>query len=218
MALLLSPICLGLILGPKVLGLRGEPWYYVTHWGYLSNIANKGLKGLWGSWWHQTFRFAFAAPSNYLIKHGYVKARSMPAKVLALLFAFTISGFLHFCGSITQFPKTLPTNPPVFFILQALGILLQITGYGLLAPYVSQAPKLLRQASNVLFTCAWLFWTSWWLADDFARGGVWLYEPIPFSPLRGLGLGQKGDGWWCWGDFRPHYHAGKHWWDSGLAI
>lgn len=52
MVFLLAPILFCLLLGPKVLGLRGEPWQYSTTWGSFSNIMNKGLNGLWGSWWH----------------------------------------------------------------------------------------------------------------------------------------------------------------------
>jgi hypothetical protein len=29
-------------------------------------------------------------------------------------------------------------------------------------------------------------------------GVLVIYEPIPISPLRGLGFGVEGDGWWCW--------------------
>jgi len=29
---------------------------------------------------------------------------------------------------------------------------------------------------------------------QFARGGLWLYKPVPVSPLRALGLGVRGDG------------------------
>jgi hypothetical protein len=56
------------------------------------------------------------------------------------------------------------------------------------------------------------------MGDDFARGGVWLFEPIPVSPLRGLGFGQEGDRWWCWGHIGVGWYTGKHWWESGIAF
>ncbi|KAH8602683.1 hypothetical protein B0O99DRAFT_603956 [Bisporella sp. PMI_857] len=218
MALLFSPLGLCLLLGPRYLGLRGEPWYYPTNWGSFSNITNKGLNGLWGSWWHQIFRFIFAAPTNFLISNGYVKPRSWYAKLLALFFAFGISGSLHGSGSITQFPRTKPFHPPTFFALQALGIVLQTTCCNILHGRLKRVPTALRQFGNVVFTFGWLFLTADWIIDDFARGGVWLLEPIPFSPLRGMGFGMPGDGWWCWGDLGIYWHSGKHWWESGIAI
>src|SRR6266536_1854008 len=88
MVFILAPLGFSLIFGPEILGLRAESWYYPTTWGSFSNILDKGLNGLWGSWWHQTFRFAFSAPSNYLIANGHLKARSPAARILALVFAF----------------------------------------------------------------------------------------------------------------------------------
>lgn len=218
MAFSLMPLYMGLLHGPRVFGLRAEPWYFPSYWGSLSNITDKGLNGLWGGWWHQTFRFVFAAPTNYLIKNGYVKARSTTAKIIALLFAFGISGFLHAGASISQPPKTYPWAPPIFFMLQALGIYIQSTLSSLFAPQLSKLPNVVWQAGNVLFTCAWLFSTGWILVDDFSRGGVWLYEPIPISPLRGLGFGVEGDGWWCWEHIGVAWYKGKHWWESGIAL
>jgi hypothetical protein len=218
MAFALMPLWLGLLHGPRVFGLRAEPWYFPSYWGSFSNITEKGLNGLWGGWWHQTFRLAFSAPSNYLIANGYVEARSMKAKVLALFFAFGISGFLHRWGSITQVPETHPWAPPAFFMLQAVGIFIQTTFTSTFRHQLSKLPKVVGQAGNLLFTFAWLVGTGWILVDDFSRGGVWLYEPIPISPLRGLGFGVQGDGWWCWEHIGVSWYTGKHWWESGIAL
>jgi hypothetical protein len=218
MVFLLAPIGFSLILGPQVLGLRAEPWYYPTTWGSFSMILNKGLNGLWGSWWHQTFRFAFSAPSNFLINNGYIKAKSIASRMGALFFAFGISGLLHSGGSISQFPPTNPYQAPIFFMLQALGIFLQTTACSILHPLIKNFPHPIRQAGNFLFVFGWLFWTGWWLTDDFARGGIWLYEPIPVSPLRGLGFGERDAGWWCWEHIGVGWYTGKHWWESGITV
>lgn len=65
--LLLNPI-----LGPKYLGLHGEIWYYHTAFGSFHNITNYGLAGFWGGFWHQSFREAFTAPSDYLVRKGWL--------------------------------------------------------------------------------------------------------------------------------------------------
>jgi len=54
--------------------------------------------------------------------------------------------------------------------------------------------------------------------DDFARDRLWLYEPVPVSPLRALGLGVRGDGWWCWGGQWLYLYMGVRWWKSGMAF
>lgn len=215
---MLGPLVMCLLLGPKVIGQRGESWYYPTTWGSSSNILDKGLNGLWGSWWHQTFRVSFTAPANFLIDNEYISKRSISSKSIQLFFAFGISGMLHYAGSITQLAKTHHLHSPIFFMLQALGILIQTTLCGILNPYIKTLPKVIRQMGNCLFVVFWLFSTGWWLADDFARGGVWLWEPIPISPLRGLGFGLEGDGWLCWDTFGYGWYHGKHWRESGLAM
>jgi hypothetical protein len=214
----LCPLGFCLLLGPKVLGLRGEAWYYPTTWGSWSRVMDHGLNGLWGSWWHQTFRFAFSAPSNFLIGNGYVHPHSFIAKVLALIFAFGISGILHSGGSISQFPKTQPWHALAFFMLQPVGIVVQLTICSVLHPYIKKLPRSVRRTGNFLYGFFWLFETGWLLTDDFARGGMWLYEPIPISMLRGLGFGAAGDGWWCWGHKWIGWYTGKHWWESGIAF
>lgn len=218
MVFLLCPLGMSLLLGPKILGQRGHAWYYPTTWGRWSNVMNKGLNGLWGSWWHQTFRFAFSAPSNYLIKNGYIRPHSTLARMSALFFAFAISGVIHAGGSITQFPKTYWWNCPIFFLLQAPGVLLQMTFCSLLHPVIRKFPPPIRQAGNFAYTFFWLLYTGWWLTDDFARGGMWLYEPIPLSPLRGMGFGERDAGWWCWEHIGVGWYTGRHWWESGIAF
>ena len=218
MVFMLVPLSMCLLAGPSVVGLRGEPWYYSSTWGSFSNIFNKGLNGLWGGWWHQTFRFVFAAPTNYLIEQGYIRPRSTEAKLCALFFAFGISGLLHAAGSVTQISYSHPWQAPVFFMLQALGILIQTVGCTYLRPQLMQLPKVVRQIGNIFFTWTWLWYTGWLLVDDFARGGIWLWEPLPISPMRALGFGSGDDSWWCWGDMGVRWYTGKHWWDSGIAL
>jgi hypothetical protein len=208
MVFMLAPLILSLILGPKILGLRGEAWQYPTQFGYFySNVSHKGLAGLWGGWWHQFFRSIFTAPMNFLIDNGYVDRKSTLAKFLGLVFAFGISGVLHAAGSITQIPDTQPWHLFYFFALQAVGIALQTN------------IKILRdgESANLLFTTAWLLSTGWLIADDFARGGIWLLEPVPVSFFRWW-LGDAGDSWWCWGHMGVSWYTGRHCWESGIAL
>ncbi|KAG9248436.1 hypothetical protein BJ878DRAFT_36303 [Calycina marina] len=218
MAFLFAPLCLCLLLGPNVLGLRGEPWYYIADWGSPSTVASKGLNGFWGSWWHQAFRFIFSAPTNFLISNGYIKARSSAAKLSALLFAFGISGFLHFSGSVSSFSNTYPWHPAMFFALQGVGIFIQTTFCSLAHDHLEKVSESVRKAGNMGFAFAWLFCTAGWITDDFARGGLWLWEPVPVSFCRGLGFGAGEERLWVWGKVKIGWYTGRMWWESGISI
>lgn len=216
----LAPLFFVGIVGTKRIGARAEPWMYPDMYGEFKTVLDKGLAGWWGGWWHQIFRYAFAAPSKWILERFGMNPKSLPAKTLQLFIAFTMSGLLHACGSYTQLPRTRPSGPFLFFFLQAVGITAQslITGYLKRLRVTESLPRSVRRAGNLIYVFSWLFLTSPLLVNDFARGGIWLFEPIPVSPLRGLGFGLKGEGWWCWKGPWVQWHRGQHWWDSGIAI
>lgn len=71
---------------------------------------------------------------------------------------------------------------------------------------------------NFAVTMIWLYWTAPLLVDDFARGGVWLYEPLIISPLRILGFGAYDDsGWNLWSGL-VFWRSGRGSRDTGLAF
>ena len=217
----LGPIFFCGILGPKRIGARGEPWIYPDQFGSFRHVLDKGLAGWWGGWWHQTFRFAFEAPSKWMVERIGMDRRALSVKALQLILAFSLSGSLHAWGSYTMLPPTRPLSGPFFFFfLQAFGIMGQMMaakwfrGIGV----TQRFPKLVRQLGNFIFVHVWFYYTAPLLADDFARGGIWLFEPVPISPLRALGFGAEGHGWWCWGGKWLYWHQGEHWWQSGFAL
>ncbi|KAI9762628.1 MAG: hypothetical protein M4579_000246 [Chaenotheca gracillima] len=209
------------VFGETYAGVRAEPWLYPDLYGGFSMVLNKGLAGFWGGWWHQIFRFGFSAPTDWIVSRLNLDRRATSTRTLQLLIAFSLSGFIHACGSYTSIPPTNPfTGPFLFFFLQAFGITAQVAlSVGLKrAGITPQLPKTIRQAGNFIFVFTWLFFVAPLLTDDFARSGVWLFEPVPLSPLRALGFGVKGDKWWCWGDVKIWWHTGYRWWQSGLAL
>lgn len=217
---LLAPIVFCLILGPNIMGLRGAAWQYPTTWGGFPVILSKSLNGLWGGWWHQTFRIGFAAPSNYLIRHGWMKRKSLLGQIIQLSIAFFISGSLHVCASITQLPVTEPWGPLRFFMAQVPGILLQAVFCAIFQSQINKTPMWARKTCNLLFSMVWLFATSGPFVDDMCRGGVWLFEPLPWSPLRALGLGPHGESMWPWKGIYGAYWESPvgRWWESGWAL
>ena len=218
----LGPLVFSGLLSPSLLGARAEPWMYPETWAPYSVVLNKGLAGWWGSWWHQTFRFAFQEPSRKLIEVFGMDKKSPAAKALQLFIAFFLSGFVHGSGSWTCAGDTRPLRGPMaFFLLQALGIFAEVT----LTQAAKSAglgrtlPSWLKQGFTFLYVHVWFYFTAHLLCDDFARGGVWLFEPVPLSLFRGLGFGPDArDGLWCWGGQLVRWHSGDTWWTTGIAF
>ncbi|KAF2637793.1 hypothetical protein P280DRAFT_457443 [Massarina eburnea CBS 473.64] len=213
----LAPLFFSGTLGPALLGARAEPWIYPETWGSYAQVLDKGLAGWWSSWWHQTFRFAFEQPSRKIIQIMRLKPKSAPAKMLQLVTAFALSGVLHACGSYTCHGPTHPLSGPMsFFLLQAAAVFIEAFLRPLLV--ASALPRSLKRGLTFVYVHVWFYHTAPLLCDDFARGGVWLFEPIPVSVFRGgLGLGVEGDGWWCWGESGLRWFWGERWWMSGIA-
>lgn len=216
----LAPLFFVGILGSKLIGVRGEPWMYPKEWGSYSTVLNRGLGGFWGDWWHQTFRFAFEAFPGRITEMLSIEARSVPGKTIQLLIAFSLSGSIHGFASYTSIGETRPVRGPfLFFFLQSFGIIIQLALSKVLknAGITQRLPLVVRQMSNFTFVHVWLYYTAPLLVDDLVQGGQFLYEPVPFSLLRLLGFGNKGDSWCCWDMKLLRWHSGEHWWESGIA-
>ncbi|ERF68177.1 hypothetical protein EPUS_05258 [Endocarpon pusillum Z07020] len=203
-----------------------EPLLYPPFWGsFTTSVLDKGLAGWWGKWWHQLFRMGISEPSRFLIEKFGWNPRSQKAKLLQLFTALAISGTIHAGASYTTFnPQSRPWSGPfVFFFSQAFGILAEQFVFKTMgvSNLVRNWPRTLRRAGTLVYVMAWFYITGPWLADDFARSGIWLFEPVPVSLLRGLGLGAEGEGWWCWARAWPRWWNGVEgtpWWRKGIAI
>lgn len=201
-----------------------EPWMYPPQWGSMfKTVREKGLAGMWSTWWHQMFRFGISEPSRLLIAKLQLNPRGRLARFVQLFIAFGLTAGIHAFASSTTFSiiPGKPRDPFLFFISQAVGITLQTEISRVLNSAV-HFPKPIRQTGNLAFVVVFLWYIGPWLADDFARCGIWLFEPLPFSIFRGLGFG-PGDVWAPWFQGSEVWNwiglwKGKHWYDSGLAI
>nr|POE65167.1 hypothetical protein CFP56_34835 [Quercus suber] len=217
----LGPILMSGLLGPDLYGIRGEPWMNPANmFGSFNFVGERGLAGWWGGWWHQVFRSVFEPPATLVLKKCNIDRRSMLGKSISGLVAFFLSGFLHTSGSYTQLGDTRPLKGPmVFFLLQFAGIMAedwvksQIKRTGI----SHRVPNAIKQLLNYILAIVWMYHTAPYLVDDFARGGIWLYEPVPLSPLIALGYGIKGDTVWCWHGI-VRWRNGKGWYDTGITL
>ncbi|KAH6898772.1 hypothetical protein B0T10DRAFT_454090 [Thelonectria olida] len=199
--------------------IRKEFWHYPSIWGSFSQVLDRGLAGGWGAFWHQTFRLQFSAPATYLVKNGFLTKGTLTTRIVTMYVAFLQSGLLHASGSISSMPETKIWRSPVFFLLQPLGIMIQQMLFRAIDTYLPRFPKVLRRAISLVSTLAWMQMTAFLFCDDIASTGLWLHEPVPFSPLRLMGFGHPDDHWQRWNKINlPTWYWGKHWWTSGVQI
>lgn len=200
-----------------------EPWLYADSFGpFISPILDHGLAGCWGRWWHQLFRFGFTSTARWILSvlPSSWAANAQTKRIIHIIVAFTLSGFIHACGSYTQFPETRPVSGPfLFFSLQSVAIICEHIFKTAIYPQLPLAgtPRWLRRTTNAVFVFFWLLFSGAFIADDFSRGALWLMEPIPLSPLRGMGLAY-GEGWWCWKEPWFRYWSDGTYWGSGIRV
>ena len=212
----LPPIIFSYGAGERFLGEHAWPWLYPPLFSSPKKIWTHGLAGFWGGWWHPMFRLAFEQLGEAIVKPLGWEKNTVTGGILRVVLAFVASGTLHASGSYTSLGETQPLNEFLFFAVQPVGILTQRA----LAQWMKtnglrdRTPAAVRGAANVAFVMAWFWLTAPTVSDDFALSGVWLYEPFPISPSRGL----VGDGWWRWGGPWCRWHSDEKWWKSGLAF
>lgn len=207
----------------------GESWLYPDAFGPAISVLDHGLIGAWNTWWHQLFRLGFSECSRFLTdlvlpsgtsqSPGYKSAR----RILQIMLAFALSGLVHAMGSYTTFSDSQPWKAFLFFILQGVGALTQYFFEAAIIPTVRpksvKPPRWLIRTTNLMLVVLWFYYTGPLIVDDFARSGIWMFEPLPLSFLRGvLGLGVKGDTTYCWRGSWFELYSGATWWQSGIRL
>ncbi|KAF7719592.1 Uncharacterized protein PECH_005482 [Penicillium ucsense] len=201
----------------------GASWLYADAFGpFGSSLLDHGIAGCWGRWWHQLFRHGFATTARFILSLLPEKwsASSRVKQLIYVLVSFTASGLVHAAGSLSQFGDTSPISGPfLFFFSQGIAMIVERTIKTDVLPRLGlgQIPRPLCRAINAVYVCSWLLYSGALIADDFARGGLWLIDPIPISPLRGLGLASD-KGWWCWDSPWFGYWSDGTYWGSGIRL
>ena len=213
---LLGPLVFASPIGKRLLGEIAWPWMYPPLFGSPMEVWRKGLAGFWGGWWHQMFRLAFEQFGEFIAQPLGWEKKSVKGGILRVVAAFVASGTIHACGSYTTLGDTQPARAFMFFTLQPVGLMGQraVAQWMKKVGFRDRIPAQVRGAANLALVVMWFWLTGPMVADDFAGGGIWLYEPLPISPLRGL----AGDGWWRWGKPFFRWHRDERWWKSGLAL
>ncbi|KAL8790062.1 MAG: hypothetical protein Q9213_000764 [Squamulea squamosa] len=177
-----------------------SPHTWPIFFGPFSAVSEKGLRGLWGTWWHQTNRY-LSTPGRALAKVLGVRTSSTTGYMLQVVSAFGLSGLMHM-GLIPPEPRgTEMTAMEMrlyvgsFFWMQALGIGLEVAvarSIGRLFP--GWCGSRLGKSGTLLWVVLWFSYTLPILAVPFRQLNYSKYPPVPISLIGWL----SGRGWWVW--------------------
>ena len=178
----------------NALGLFPEEWSphaWPHFYGSFSAVYDRGLRGLWGTWWHQMEREITGNTGRALASLLRLPPRSFARYACMVATAFLLSGTVHM-GMIP--PQPLSQNMSAnmmrlyvggFFWSQVPGIGIETLVSKLTWRY---APGMAKQQwiKVVAFTWTgcWLCLTLPLLVVPFREIGYWRGSPVPVSVLR----------------------------------
>lgn len=178
-----------------------SPHAWPLPFGNFSAIPERGLRGLWGDWWHGVNRQFTAPPGRWLAQTLGIPTRSTTGYALLAISAFFFSGVMHM-GLIPPEPQTTSMSATLlrlhvggFFWAQIPAFGVEMAVSKLVARYIPQALNWSVTGALVMaWTAAWLCLTLPLLAVPFRELSYWHQYPVPVSLLQGL----SGKGWWTW--------------------
>ena len=190
--------------GLNALGLLSDDWSpqsWPAFFGDFRAISDRGLRGLWGSWWHGFNRYVTAAHGRGVADYLELSPKSWLRYALLVISAFFFSGAMHM-GMIPPQPKSTSYSANMmrlhiagFFWVQILGFGVELTISRLVERF---APTIVNwrttKAVVLLWVAAWLSLVLHLLTVPFREIGYWQYHAVPISVFRGL----AGTGWTSW--------------------
>lgn len=184
-----------------ILPYEWSPHTWPQIFGPFSAVWERGLRGLWGKWWHGVNRQITAPPGRWLAQERGVPTKSLTGYALLTISAFFFSGIMH-SGLIPPEPQTglfsarsMRLHVAGFFWAQIPAFAFEVAVSKLVARFT---PRVLDwSVTRVLvtvWTAAWLCLTLPLLTVPFRELGYWHYYSVPVSLLQRL----SGKGWWTW--------------------
>ncbi|MCJ1474150.1 hypothetical protein MMC13_002808 [Lambiella insularis] len=189
-----APITLGGALFTTPLLLLPAPYSPHTHpmfFGPVAAIPARGLRGLWGAFWHQTMRYPTSLPGRGLARRLGYGPHSKVDYTLRVLSAFGLSGWIH--GGLVP-PEPLGEGVSAwrvrgavmgFFWVQVVGIGVEVgvekvvrrTGWGVGGGWMG----VVRKAGVLLWVAGWLCGTLPLLGWAGKELGWFGRYPLPVS-------------------------------------
>lgn len=184
----------------NVLPNHWSPHTWPFMFGPFSAIIDNGLRGLWGSFWHQMTRNIASIPGRALNELVGVPTSSLIGYVSLVTSTFLFTGILHIGLVPLQPLKTdysaneLKLYMASFFWVQVIGIYIELLGTKMFRSFSVKLPFMVRDTVVLIWTAAWLGLTLPLLAIAFRGLGYWDTYPLPVSPMQGI----SGQGWFPW--------------------
>ncbi|MCJ1399269.1 hypothetical protein MMC11_002471 [Xylographa trunciseda] len=184
-----------------------SPHLYPMFFGPFSSVLDRGLRGLWGTWWHQTMRYSTSMPGRALAQCLSLRPGSKGDYALRTISAFGLSGWIH--GGLVP-PEPLGGVDAwkvrgaigAFFWVQVLGFAVEV-GVRDLARWMGWGKggregrwgKIGKRAGVLVWVLSWLCGTLpllGWAGKELGYFGVY---PLPFSLWKRAVEGK----WSTWG-------------------
>ena len=176
-----------------ILADEWSPHAWPPFFGEFSAVTKRGLRGLWGDWWHQINRMFVSMPARALADALRLPRRSFIRYTMLVSTSFFLSGILH-TGLVP--PRPLTTNMTAngmrlcvasFFWVQAAGIAVECVVESWVRRWIPDAIRGLPVRILVLLWVAcWLSICLPLLADPFREIGYWHHSPVGSGILQPL--------------------------------
>ncbi|KAI9050635.1 hypothetical protein LZ554_005794 [Drepanopeziza brunnea f. sp. 'monogermtubi'] len=161
------------------LGLVDDFWGRVESWpGIIGHdpaaVVHRGLRGVWGSFWHQLFRNILTGPGKALARALDFPEASTAAHATRVAVAFAISGILHAAALPSGVPDISHLRYASFFWVQGACVLYEIalakaaSGLGFGGPKPGWL-RLALAAARIAWTALVLYHTVPVLEDELTR-------------------------------------------------
>ena len=177
-----------------------SPHTWPGFFGSFSAVSTAGLRGLWGTWWHQINRHIMSTPGRAFNKLLGISGTSTAGYASLTISAFFFSGLIH-VGLVPPEPShpKVPVNMirlsiALFFWVQAVGFGIELVAIRLLSGLAQKLPPAVTRVLVFSWTAVWLCLTLPLLAHAFIGLKFWELYPLPISIVQGL----SGNGWLCW--------------------
>lgn len=176
------------------------------------NVPQRGLRGLWGGWWHQMNRITTAAPGRALAESLGLKVatadgnaggwKAVVGYMIVVCSAFGFSGLMHM-GLVPPVPRDTSMTPSEmrwrvgsFFWVQVPGFAVELLVARVATRFLSERLRtsVVCRGLTLVWTAAFLCVTLPVLFPAFRELGYWRVWPVPVSLVHGL----SGQGWLPW--------------------
>ena len=174
----------------NALGLLPDEWSpqnTSVYFGAFNAVPVKGIRGLWGGWWHQMNRYIMSTPGRCLNQALKVPTSSTLGYAILVTSGFFFSGILHM-GLVPPQPLLTQYSPNqirlligAFFWSQVPGIGIEVLVERLLQNHDLKKQNIRTEAFVFAWTLTWLSLTLPLLTVPFQGLRYWKANPLPFS-------------------------------------